>query len=165
MLEELSLTKEIRVAYESVRDLKEKRDRKPRCVLQNQCIPWLCLWPLLHLQLMSFVHLALLLLLLPFLRCQLLRLRRHSAIYRLKAQHKKTRAGGNVQTWRNMILLGTTSLRISSSMAGSPTVSTCAKVSTGLRAERKCTLITTLGEMEECADVTSDGTRQTTYTV
>lgn len=85
MLEELSLTKEIRVAYESVRDLKEKRDKKPRRVLQNRRIPWLCSWPPLHLQL-SFVRLPLLLLLLPFLRCQLLRLRRRSAIYRMKAQ-------------------------------------------------------------------------------
>lgn len=42
MLEELSLTKEIRVAYESVRDLKEKRDKKPKHVLQNRRIPWLC---------------------------------------------------------------------------------------------------------------------------
>jgi len=86
MLEELSLTKEIRVAYESVCDLEEKRDKKPRRVLQNRCIPWLCPWPPLHLQLMSFVRLPLLLLLLPFLRRQLLRLRRRSAIYRMKAQ-------------------------------------------------------------------------------
>jgi len=86
MLEELGLTKEIRVAYESVRDLKEKRDKKPRRVLQNWRIPWLCPWPPLHLQLMSFVRLPLLLLLLPFLNRQLLRLRRRSAIYRLKAQ-------------------------------------------------------------------------------
>ena len=146
MIGELSLTKEIRVAYESVCDLEVKRDKKPRRVLQNRCIPWLCPWPPLHLQLMSFVRLPLLLLLLPFLPpasspAPPQRYLPHESTM----STTKTRAGGNVQAWRDMILLGTTSLRISSSKGSTVNVyMRRGEYKTGLRTERKCTLITTL---------------------